>query len=137
MIPDYSKSRRPSVAAVLPPGWHFVRNGRLVLVAEAIDTGEWPVSIAPGADPLCWVRATCKVSDLGAAAFAVADLPTAIVQQLRVAVRAAASAVRAAASGEAELAPEKIAGAVCETVDPVFRRWGVSIQEVTVTDAMS
>jgi hypothetical protein len=107
-----------------------VRNGRLVLVAEAIDTGEWPVSIAPGADPLCWVRATCKVSDLGAAAFAVADLPTAIVQQLRV-------AVRAAASGEAELAPEKIAGAVCETVDPVFRRWGVSIQEVTVTDAMS
>jgi hypothetical protein len=129
VIPDL-KSSTPSAATVLPQGWHFVRSGRLVLVAEAIDTGEWPVSNAPGADPLCWVRATCEVDNPAVAAFAVADLPTAVVQQL-------VTAARAVGSGGASLAPQQIASAVREAVEPIFRRWGASIREVTVRDASS
>jgi hypothetical protein len=121
---------RPLPAAVLPPGWHFVRNGRLVLVAEAIDTGEWPVSIAAGVDPMWWVRATCEVFDPGVAALVVVDLPTAIVQQLR-------TAVRTVAAGQGSLGAEQIAGAASELLEPVFRRWGVSIREMTVRDALS
>jgi hypothetical protein len=69
ITPDL-RSRVPSAAIVLSPGWHFVRNGRLEVVAEEIDTGDWPVSTAPGADPLYWVRAICKVDDPRIAVFA-------------------------------------------------------------------
>lgn len=126
VVPDI-RSAAPSAKAMLPPGWHFVTNGRVSLVAHQIDTGDWPVSSPPEADPLYWVRAKCKVDDPGVAAFAVADVPTAIVQQLR-------TAVRVATSGR-PIVSEDIANAVRELVEPILLRWGVSIQDLTVRSA--
>lgn len=124
------RAAEPSAATVLPPGWHLVRNGRLAVVAAYIDTGEWPVSAAPGAEPVYWIRAICNVDDPRVAAFAVADVPTAIVQQLR-------GAVRAATSGDGSLASGRIAAAVRELLEPILHRWGVSIRDVTVKSALS
>jgi hypothetical protein len=129
VVPD-RRSVTPLAKTVLPPGWHFVVNGRLAVVAEEIDTGEWPITTPPGAEPLYWVRAICKVDDPRVAAFAVADVPTAIVQQLR-------TAARAATTGEGSITPDQIASAVGELVEPIFRRWGVSIQDVSVRRALA
>jgi len=126
VVPDH-RSIRPA-NAVLPPGWHFLPNGRLAVVPAEIDTGDWPVSSAPEAEPSYWVRATCKVEDPRVAALAVADLPTAIVQQLRV-------AVRAATLGAGSIDSEHIASSVRELITPIFSRWGVSIQTVSVKTA--
>lgn len=127
VVPD-TRSAAPCARAILPPGWHFVTNGRLAVVADQIDTGEWPVSPAPEADPAYWVRATCIVDDPGVAAFVVADVPTAIVQQLR-------TAVRVATSGGGSIASEDLAKAVRELVEPILLRWGVAIHDLTVRGA--
>jgi hypothetical protein len=68
------------------------------------------------------------VEDPRVAALAVADLPTAIVQQLRV-------AVRAATSGSGSIDSDHIANSVRELITPIFSRWGVSIQNVSVMSA--
>lgn len=77
-----------------------------------------------------WIRALCNVDDPRVAAFAVADVPTAIVQQLR-------TAVRAATSGDASLPSGRIADAVRDLLEPILQRWGVSIRDVTVRSALS
>jgi hypothetical protein len=127
VVPDH-RSSTPSANTVLPPGWHFLPNGRLAVVPGEIDTGDWPVSSALEAEPAYWVRATCTVEDPRVAALAVADLPTAIVQQLRV-------AVRAATSGSGSIDSDHIANSVRELITPIFSRWGVSIQNVSVMSA--
>ncbi len=127
VVPDH-RSITPSAKAVLSPGWHFLPNGRLAVVPAEIDTGDWPVSSAPEAEPTYWVRASRKAEDPRVAAMAVADLPTAIIQQLRV-------AVRAATPGAGSTDSERIASSVSELITPIFDRWGVSIQNVSVTTA--
>jgi regulator of protease activity HflC (stomatin/prohibitin superfamily) len=100
------------------------------VVPEEIHTGEWPVPTEPGTEPLFWVRATVKVEDPKVAAFAVADLRTAVVQQVR-------TGLGAATSGEGSPPdPEQIASAIRQVIEPVLQRWGVSIEDVFVRTAL-
>jgi hypothetical protein len=100
------------------------------VVPEEIHTGEWPVPTEPGTEPSFCVRATVKVEDPKVAAFAVADLRTAVVQQLRTGLRAATSCEGS------PLDPEELASAVRQLIEPILQRWAISIEDVFVRRAL-